>query len=74
MDKITKHFDDCIVSYTDTPELRNAIFEKMLQFFLDKQSFSGESICQSDSCQIDAAPLLAEIADDLFKFDVEWKE
>lgn len=61
-----------IVTFDNSEEVRQALFNKLLDFFVKHESFSGESICQSDSPQIEAPELLAEIADKIFKFKVEW--
>lgn len=66
--------EDGVVEFDDTPELRDAVFEKVLKFFTDHGAFTGEAIFQSDGPQIDGPDLLSDLADDLFKFNVEWRE
>lgn len=66
----TKHFT---ATFEDTPELRDAVFEKLIAFYAEHESYSGESIMQSDNPQIYAPVLLSEIADDLIKFKVDYE-
>lgn len=67
--------DDFIVEFDDTPELRDAVFERLLKFYsTDIESFSGECMVQGDSVYIVGPPMLGEIADEIIKFDVKWKD
>lgn len=68
----TIEIDDVIITYNCSEATKQAVFDRVLHFFLQNQAFSGESICQSDSCIIDAPETLCDIAD-IMKFDVEWK-
>lgn len=61
------------VTFDDTPEVRDAVFEKLLAFYVKYQCFDGECILQSDNPQIYAPITLSGIADKHLKFDVEWK-
>ena len=69
-----KKIDGAIVTYKDSYEIREAVFEKVLAWFLRVGSFSGECIMQSDKPQIEAPELLIELADDVFEFDVTYNE
>jgi hypothetical protein len=60
------------VSYDDSQETKNAVFQAVLDWFNEHEQYSGEGIAQSDDCQINAAPLLERIADKIIKFDVKW--
>ncbi len=62
------------VTFKDTPELRDTVFEAVLGFFVEHEVFAGESVMQSDAPQLEAAPLFADLADDVFKFKVTWKD
>lgn len=66
--------EDFIVEYKDDQEARDAVFEKVLEFFIEHKSFHGEAIMQSDAPQIYAPELLSDIADDIVKFDVKNKD
>ena len=65
---------DCTATYRDDEETKQAVFEKVIGFFAEYQSFSGESVMQNDDTQINAPALLAEIADEILHFNVEWKD
>lgn len=65
---------DCIVTFDDSIVMKNEVFNKIIQWFLEKNEFSGEGIMQSDSCLIGAPNLLCDLADDILKFKVEYKD
>jgi len=65
---------DRIVTYDDSQETRNAVFNRVIDWYFMHGSFSGESIVQSDDPSIDAPNILAQIADDIIKFNVVWIE
>lgn len=56
------------VSFNDTPELRDMVFEKLVSYFQKYDAFYGEDVAQSDSPQVGAIDLMTELADD-FKFE-----
>jgi len=62
-----------VVRYNDSDEVKDKVFQRVIQFCIEHDSFIGESIAQSDNPSIDAAPTLCEIVDDIIQFDVEWK-
>lgn len=64
---------DFICEYDDSDSIKNAVFERVMEFFKDHVSFNGECIIQNDISLIDAPNVLADIADDIIKFSVEWK-
>ena len=70
----TKKFSEGTVTYNDDQITRDAVFDKLLEWFVEQESFSGESIMQSDGPQIDGPVLLSDIADDLFEFQVNYDE
>lgn len=65
--------DEMKVTYTDTKEVRDKVFKKLLDYYKRHEAFSGEEIMQADDPQIEAPDLLSNIADELLKFEVEWK-
>ncbi len=69
-----REFDDFTVKYDDSHETKYKVFDRLIEFFVKHKLFNGESICQRDVPQIEAPMLLSEIADDIIKFDVDWKE
>lgn len=70
----TKKIDRGTITYNNDSATRDAVFEKVLAWFIEVESFSGECVMQSDVCQIEAPDLLAKLADDFFEFDVEYDE
>ena len=69
-----RSFNEGIVKYNDDQITRDAVFDKILEWFINQEVFSGECLMQSDAPIIDSPDLLSDIADDLFEFKVEWKE
>lgn len=65
---------EMVARFEDSVDLRNAVFEKVVAFFQKHETFHGEVIMQSDAPQLDAAPFLASMADELFRFKVEYKD
>lgn len=65
--------DWATVTYEMTPEKKDAIVARVLEFYKKHESFHGESICQSDDPIMNGYVVLAEIADEIIKFDVEMK-
>jgi len=65
--------DWCVASFDLTEEKKDAIVARVLEFYRKHQSFHGESICQSDGPIMDGYCVLAEIADNILKFEVEMK-
>jgi len=65
---------DMIITFEETEELKQAVYDRVLKFYLDMEAFSGESIMQSDNPQMEAPILLSDIADGLFQFDVKYND
>jgi hypothetical protein len=53
-------------------EIREKVFNLVIKFFQDHSQYSGEGIMQQNDAQIDAPILLADLADKVFKFKLEW--
>ena len=69
----TAETSDCVVTFPDDQATKDAVFERVVKFFLDHEVFSGESVMQCDAPQVEAPVLLSEIADDVLCFDVKDK-
>ena len=65
--------EDYIVEFEDTPELRQKVFQEVLDWYHEMVAFSGEQIMQTDNPQIEAAPFLAKLADEVFRFKRRYK-
>lgn len=66
--------DKAMIGYNDDVATRDALFQKVVDWYLYHGAFIGEVIMQSDDTQLTAAELLSEIADDILEFDVSWDE
>lgn len=58
----TKRINGMTITYNDDQATRDAVFEKVLSWFIEMKSFS------------DAPNLLTDLGDDIFKFDIEDEE
>ena len=65
---------DFIVQYEETPELKEKVYQAVLEYYKKHQAYAGEVIMQDDNCQINAPDVFAVIADDLFKFKTVSKD
>jgi hypothetical protein len=70
----TLKFDDYTVTFDDSEEAKQKVFDLLFQWYKDMEMFSAECIGQSDETYITAPDLLGEIAEEGFKFEVEWEE
>lgn len=70
----TKKIDGATITYYDDQATRNAVFEKLLAWFLKFKAFNGDTIFQCDAPNLDSPNVLGEIADDIFKFDAVYDE
>ena len=66
--------NDVTITFEETEELKQQVYDQVLNFFLEVDAFCGETIMQSDTPQIEAPVFLSDIADDIFKFDVEYDD
>lgn len=62
------------VTYNDDDATKQAVFDRVMAYFTEHQAFDGESINQRDNPIIDAPNVMSDIADDIIKFVVEYKE
>lgn len=56
------------------PACKDAVFERILAYYDEHVAWSGESVMQMDGPQLDAAPTLADIIDDIIKPKVAYKD
>lgn len=68
--KIVK--EDMIIKFDASQETKDKVFSRLIAFYLEHESFSGECIQQSDGPLIDAPYVLSDLADDVICFDVEY--
>jgi hypothetical protein len=59
------------VHFDDSEETKKQVFEAVISWFQDHEVFIGEGIMQSDDCLIEAPELLAQLADNIIKFEYE---
>ncbi len=52
--------------------MKDVVFDKMIEFF-KVHGFCGEALCQSDLTIIDGPEFFGDLADDIIKFKVEYK-
>ncbi len=64
---------ESIVQYDDSQQAKERVFAIVLKHFLDTEHFTGEQIAQCDATYERAPDLLADLADNGFKFQAKWK-
>lgn len=62
--------EDMIIKFDASQEIKDKVFSRLIEFYLEHESFSGESIQQSDRPLIDAQYVLSDLADGVICFDV----
>lgn len=70
----TTETTDYKLTFDDSPEAKERVYQTCLAWFNKVTNYSGESIQQSDDTYEDAPELLSDIAENGFKFVQEWKE
>ena len=73
MNKNEIHIDNQIISYNNTEEIRNKIYDMLLEYFVDNKLTNEESIWQRDIEESDMREILANI-NELYKFHVKESE
>lgn len=71
---ITERMDGFTLTYNDSQEAKNRIFDEVVNWCKKYRSYSGESIMQRDDPQIFAPVLIARLADEILKFDQHWDD
>lgn len=64
-----KKISDGVVRYNCDQKTKDILYDKILEWFMDREIFNNESIVQSDISLLDGPDLLSEIAEDIFEFD-----
>ncbi len=72
--EIIKKIDDGTVTYPCNQEVKDAVFNAVIGYFMEYQTFNGESLIQSDAPTMAAPECLADIADDIIKFKTEYND
>lgn len=61
------------VTFDDSQEMKDKVFDCLIEWYKKHEAFHGECIQQSDRCLENAPDILAKIADDIIKFDEKWE-
>jgi len=65
---------DATVTVERTMEKEGEVFTRLMNWYRKNSAVVGEVIFQSDRCQETACELLADLADDVFQFETQWKD
>jgi hypothetical protein len=68
-----KGLGDCEVSYEITDEMKDRIIFELLDYY-KQHGYCAEIIGQDDDAQIEAPNYLANICDDIIKFNIKYTE
>lgn len=66
--------EDATIEYEDSQEIRDRVFERVMEYFNEFQCYSGESIHQSDDPLIFAPNVMSDISDEIIKFKYIYDE
>ncbi len=67
-------FDDFSVKFDLTEQVKDAVFKRVMDYFITHKSFFGESIHQRDDTIIDAPTVMSDICDNILKFEVTYND
>ncbi len=70
----TEETKDYKLTFDDSPEAKQRVYDIMLAWFRESRHFTGESLAQSDDTYIDALELLTAVAEEGFKFKQKWND
>lgn len=63
---------DCEVTFKPTEDMKQLVFDRIVQYMKENDCISGETLHQADRCIFDAPNVLSDIIDDIIKPDSEW--
>lgn len=69
--QIKMYRGDMIAKYTETDEKKQKLWDALIKWCEEHNASTGES-CQNDDFQIDAPDFIADVIDDIIKFETEW--
>ena len=64
---------DSTAYFEETDEKKQLLWDKMIEFCRKHNSDTGESV-QNDDFNIDSPQFMAEVIDDIIKFERKWKD
>lgn len=70
----TRKIDGGTATYNEDPSVKDAVFEKIIVWFIEHHVSLGESLLQNDYCIMEAPELLAELLDDVIEFDIVFED
>jgi hypothetical protein len=62
------------IVFEESNELKDKVYESVLNWFIKHKSFHGETIMQNDDTLINAPDFLSDVCDDMFKFKIEYND
>jgi hypothetical protein len=63
---------DCSITFDDSQEAKEKLFDAIIKFATEQKCFSGETFSQCDWPQVAAMSMMPEILDDILKFDATY--
>lgn len=67
--KITIQKDGYKIIHEYSIEVKNKVFNRLMEYFNKYEAYDGETIHQSDEPNLGAIIVLSDIADDLFEYE-----
>jgi hypothetical protein len=69
-----EQIEEYTLEYDDSHKTKYKVFDKLIALFKEHETYDGERIRQGDIPEAVILMLLEDIADDIIKFKVNWKE
>jgi len=69
----TEETEEYTLSFNNDQKTKDLLYDAIMEFFAEHNTYSGEAICQDDNISSEAPELLAKIADRILKFEVNYK-
>lgn len=69
-----KYDDKTVIINNNIDQIKNQLYEKILQYCKEHDAFIGEKVAQSDDCIIDLPELMIDIVDNIFNFEVKYDD
>lgn len=71
--EIETYGGDAITKYTETEDKRQLVWNRLISFCQEHNSYTGEAM-QTDDFVIDAPQFVADLIDEVIRFDTKFKD
>jgi hypothetical protein len=61
------------VTLNVTQAMKDQVFERVVRFYKEHDTWTGDSVVQTDEANLDADDTLAEIVDEILRPQITWR-